>query len=368
LEEDFEEWKDRFIRYLKDQSSSTTLDDNENEQEAYPELDFKIEFENEENGFNNTHHHYPSSEITASTKFYFSNFNSLCVEKRELRSDTSNGSTIHLEFDISNLKTINYETADNLAILPKISEEVVNRVGDVLGYDLTSYFKISPILNKKKKFKFPFPTPTTIQTFLTNYCDLISIPRRSTITSILPYITDEGEYQNCKRLVKDKDCWKTEVEEMKRSFYEILELFPSLEIPLDHFIHVCPKLQPRYYTISSSSKVSPNIIHITVSVIREELDDLSTSDFPSHYEEDDDRVFHGVCTTYLSNLDPHYDSIQMFIRESSFFHPESLSTPLILIGPGFGLNHQPSIFIYTFYVSFFRNWICSYESIATREI
>jgi hypothetical protein len=64
--------------------------------------------------------------------------------------------------------------------------------------------------------------------------------------------------------------YKALIEDRKRSLFEVITAdFTSIKVPLDHFLHLAPRLQPRYYTISSSSNAHPNRIHLTVSVIEE---------------------------------------------------------------------------------------------------
>lgn len=43
----------------------------------------------------------------------------------------------------------------------------------------------------------------------------------------------------------------------KRTIVAVLEDLPSFKPPLDHLLELLPRLQARYYSISSSSKVSP---------------------------------------------------------------------------------------------------------------
>ena len=50
----------------------------------------------------------------------------------------------------------------------------------------------------------------------------------------------------------------------------VTRLCRDIEMPLEHFVQVCPRLLPRYYTISSSSKVFPRSVHATVSVLEKE--------------------------------------------------------------------------------------------------
>jgi len=75
-------------------------------------------------------------------------------------------------------------------------------------------------------------------------------------------------------------------------------------VPFLDFLEFCPKLQPRFYTISSSSLVQPKQVSITVS--------LST-----HHKQRG-RVYHGIATTYLCGLKPGKDQVCVFLRPSTF--------------------------------------------------
>lgn len=46
-----------------------------------------------------------------------------------------------------------------------------------------------------------------------------------------------------------------------RNILTILEDMPSLRPPIDHLCELMPRLQPRYYSIASSSKVIPCLNH-----------------------------------------------------------------------------------------------------------
>ena len=47
---------------------------------------------------------------------------------------------------------------------------------------------------------------------------------------------------------------------------DILEVFPSLRLPLDVIVQKCSTIMPRYYTIASSSLMHPTDLHIAVSL------------------------------------------------------------------------------------------------------
>ena len=85
---------------------------------------------------------------------------------------------------------------------------------------------------------------------------------------------------------------------------------------------MAPRLQPRFYSISSSPKQSPDSIHITCGVV---IDTTATG-----------RQHEGVCSNYLKRMSVG-DRIPIFVRHSHFKLPKQPSTPIVMIGPGTGL-------------------------------
>jgi len=108
----------------------------------------------------------------------------------------------------------------------------------------------------------------------------------------------------------------------KIGFFDIITKFCKSvnSIPLERLIQICPHLQPRYYTIASSSSVHPSSVHLTVSVLQDERKDGT--------------LFKGVCSNYLSH---EKGSVRVFCRDSTFRLPEDVSKPIIMIGPGTGV-------------------------------
>ena len=53
----------------------------------------------------------------------------------------------------------------------------------------------------------------------------------------------------------------------RRSVLEVLADFPSACPPLEWLLTVVPRLQPRYFSISSSLKLHPNTVHLTVAIV-----------------------------------------------------------------------------------------------------
>lgn len=110
-----------------------------------------------------------------------------------------------------------------------------------------------------------------------------------------------------------------------RNIVHILEAIKSCKPPIDHLCELLPRLQPRYYSISSSSKLHPTTVHVTAVLV--------------NYETPTGRINKGVATTFMANKTPDAENsrVPVFIRKSQFRLPTKTETPIIMIGPGTGL-------------------------------
>jgi sulfite reductase (NADPH) flavoprotein alpha-component len=83
------------------------------------------------------------------------------------------------------------------------------------------------------------------------------------------------------------------------------------------------KLQPRLYSISSSPKAHPGEVHLTVAVVRYELNG---------------RPRKGACSTFLAERVAGDIRVPVFIHKSPHFRvPSDGTTPIIMVGPGTGI-------------------------------
>ena len=109
----------------------------------------------------------------------------------------------------------------------------------------------------------------------------------------------------------------------QRSLLQVLEAFPSTQPPIDVLLELLPKLQPRYYSISSSPKKHPDSIHVTAAVV--------------DYETKIGVQMGGVCTSWLAAMTAGAASVPIFVRQSTFRLPSKDSLGVVMIGPGTGL-------------------------------
>ncbi|XP_056176017.1 NADPH-dependent diflavin oxidoreductase 1 isoform X6 [Syzygium oleosum] len=104
---------------------------------------------------------------------------------------------------------------------------------------------------------------------------------------------------------------------------EVLQDFPSVQLPLEWLVQLIPPLKTRAFSISSSPSAHPNQVHLTVNVVS----------WMTPFKRN--RV--GLCSMWLANLDPNQVGacIPAWFQKGSL-PPPPPSLPLILIGPGTG--------------------------------
>lgn len=356
LEGDFETWKDNVLwpalmgRYVKKGAmKKATVENGEGGKKtaALPPCPYTVEYlQTAAVGITSS----PDSSIQTSSKHYSQAVDCPVVASRELRDPSDPGSTIHMEIDISkHMDTMKYTTADNLGILPKNDDATVKAVADALNFDLDRVFHLLPSNNdnikkdgggsaesSSSKHTLPFPTPCTVRECLERYCDLTGPPRRSDLKQLAPYAQNDMDRKALLRMSskEGKAEYKEKIIEAHVGIADIVtRLCTSIVCPLEHFIMVCPRLQPRYYTISSSSTVYPTTIHITLAVLETEKKVAGAAG---------GGVFRGLCSGYLAGL-KNGDLIRAFVRESTFRLPKQVGRPVIMFGPGTGIAPMRAI-------------------------
>jgi NADPH-ferrihemoprotein reductase len=326
LEGDFENWKDNVLwptlknEYLKDVVVRKVVQDS-----PLPETPYVIEYVAKESKMAEMISEVqPDEKMHSSSRHYFTSVDCPTTVVRELRNAQDGGSTVHIEIDTSRAKDFTYKTADNLGVLAANRGEIVTAVAKALKYDLDAMFTVKAAPNHEWH-GHPFPQPLTVRECLERYCDLTSPPRRSDLKLLAGYALDPVDRKALLRLAskEGKAEYKDKITNAQVGLVDLLKLCPSINAPLDHFIHFCPRLQPRFYTISSSSSVHPKSVHLTVAVVQTTKKDGS--------------IYKGICSGHLAGQVPGVSICRIFCRDSTFRLPKDTSRPIIMIGPGTGI-------------------------------
>lgn len=292
----------------------------------------------------------------------------VCKELRQVTDVGAGKTTKHLDFCIKQINTIKqiqgfpaleWKTADNLEILPRNPEVLVDWFATRLGVEdkLNSSLTFVRAPGVQKAVKMPFPTPCLARDALELYCDLSAAPTRAAARHLAAFATNEEDRAFLKSLLQDKETYKWLVgQKVQLSFREFFELFlPSAEVDLGTFLQVCPRQKSRPYTIASSSLEDPHRIGVCVSMVLQDAlpslaelaEELATRGHPvpkaserlaiAANQGTKPRRFEGLCSTMLCNRSVEDDKLMIFARTSSFRLPQKTSSPVVMIGAGTGI-------------------------------
>ncbi|CAL8331312.1 unnamed protein product [Arctogadus glacialis] len=256
------------------------------------------------------------------------------IESQNLQTAKSNRSTIFVRLHTNNHENLGYRPGDHLGIFPGNHEDLVMSLIDKL--------EDAPPVNQIVRVEFLEERNTALGV-ISNWTDEIRIPP-CTISQVFQYFLDittppspvllqqfaslaTNEKQRNKLEVLSKGL--QEYEEWKwfnnPTLVEVLEEFPSIQMPSTLLLTQLPLLQPRYYSISSSPDVHPGEIHLTVAVVSYRPRD---GEGPIH---------HGVCSSWLNRIEEG-EMVPCFVRGAPLFQlPKDHKVPCILVGPGTGI-------------------------------
>ncbi|MCJ1454826.1 hypothetical protein MMC28_005179 [Mycoblastus sanguinarius] len=271
------------------------------------------------------------------------------AESREIFT-VKDRNCLHMEIDVKG-SNLSYQTGDHIAVWPTNAGREVDRFMNVLGLSEKRHTVIS-VKGLDPTARVPFPTPTTYDAAVRYHMEICGPVSRQFVSSLAPFAPDESSKAEMTRLGNDKDYFQDKVSSQYLNIAQVLERVNSQNkwttVPFTIMIEGINKIQPRYYSISSSSLVQKDKISITAVV--EEIRVPGS-----------DNIVKGVTTNYLLALkqmqhgdphpDPHgltyeikgprnkYDGIHVpvHVRHSNFKLPSDPSKPIIMVGPGSGV-------------------------------
>ncbi|KAL0433904.1 UNVERIFIED_CONTAM: NADPH-dependent diflavin oxidoreductase 1 [Sesamum latifolium] len=292
----------------------------------------------------------------------------LRMTKSHLLSRPDSGKDVsHFEFDAVS-SSIDYEVGDVLEVLPGQSPAAVDAFIRRCGLNPESYITVvvQPRDAENHHFLNPPLSPVKLKSFIEltmdvasaslgaislSYCTVEQIYllqekkgkdyiliigwlnsyicsagfEKSVISQVMSFFaTAEHEKERLQYFASPEgrdDLYQYNQKE-RRTVLEVLEDFPSVQMPFEWLVQLVPPLKTRAYSISSSHSAHPNQVHLTVSVVS----------WTTPYK----RKRTGLCSAWLASLDPEQRVfIPAWFRKGSL-PPPPPSLPLILIGPGTG--------------------------------
>lgn len=257
---------------------------------------------------------------------------------------------LHMEIDLTG-SNVTYTTGDHIAIWPTNAGKEVDRFLRVFGL-IDKRHTVIDVKGLDTTSKVPFPTPTTYDTVARYQMEICAPVSRQFVASLSAFAPSEESRTYMTTLGGDKEQFQEKVSSKYLNIAQVLEVVAPEQIwstiPFSLLIEGINKIQPRYYSISSSSYVDRHVVSITAVVESIKIPGAN-------------HVLKGVTTNYLlalkqhqhgdPNPDPHgltyqitgprnkYDGVHVpvHVRHSNFKLPSDPSKPIIMVGPGTGI-------------------------------
>ncbi|XP_007936474.1 nitric oxide synthase, brain [Orycteropus afer afer] len=256
------------------------------------------------------------------------------LSRQNLQSPKSSRSTIFVRLHTNGNQELQYQPGDHLGVFPGNHEDLVNALIERLkdAPPANQLVKVEMleerntalgvISNWTDEHRLP---PCTIFQAFKYYLDITTPPTPLQLQQFASLATNEKEKQRLLVLSKGLQ----EYEEWKwgknPTIVEVLEEFPSIQMPATLLLTQLSLLQPRYYSISSSPDMYPEEVHLTVAIVSYRTRD---GEGPIH---------HGVCSSWLNRIQAD-EVVPCFVRGAPSFHlPPNPQVPCILVGPGTGI-------------------------------
>lgn len=236
----------------------------------------------------------------------------------ELLAPAAARSTKHIEILVPEKSS--YRAGDHIGILPENPSASVELAAKLCNLRLEDIVIIKS--REQSVDTFPLNQPITVQNLLRSLVDLHGPVSRQEIRLLAEYCRCPPEQKKLQALADAEFSEKVLAYEL--NILDLCQQFRSIDCSLDLLLSARPPLKPRYYSISSSPLLQPEIASITVGV--------------QEHMTKGNQLFKGVCSHYLARKTAK-SSIQGFIKDtkSHFRLPDDPLQDIILIGPGTGL-------------------------------
>ncbi|XP_016046155.1 nitric oxide synthase 1 [Erinaceus europaeus] len=256
------------------------------------------------------------------------------LSRQNLQSPKSSRSTIFVRLHTNGNQELQYQPGDHLGVFPGNHEDLVTALIERLedAPPINQLVKVElleerntalgVISNWTDEHRLP---PCTIFQAFKYYLDITTPPTPLQLQQFASLATSEKEKQRLLVLSKGLQ----EYEEWKwgknPTIVEVLEEFPSVQMPATLLLTQLSLLQPRYYSISSSPDMYPDEVHLTVAVVS------------YHTRDGEGPIHNGVCSSWLNRIQAE-EVVPCFVRGAPSFHlPRNPQVPCILVGPGTGI-------------------------------
>jgi cytochrome P450 / NADPH-cytochrome P450 reductase len=241
------------------------------------------------------------------------------------QSDGDSRSARHIELQLP--AGMEYQTGDHLGVLPRNNIDQIRRVMARFGLDAGTYVTINPT-GGGTYTHIPLGESAPLLGILGACVELQDVASRNDLAVLARYATDPDQAAELTTMSGLDDAgraaYREKVATPRRSVLELLDDFPSIDLPFNVYLELLPPMRPRYYSISSSPAVT-NTCDLTVGVVHGRA-------------RSGDGYFNGVASNHLASS--MQNSTQFtFVRKPTipFRPPANPHIPMIMVGAGTGM-------------------------------
>lgn len=222
------------------------------------------------------------------------------IGRTRLNKSGSSKETWHLDLDLTG-SGIDYQVGDSLGVFPRNDPALVDAVTTALG--------AAPDLAVGGR---------PLREALTNDVALGLAP--DTLFQLFSYISGGERRQKAKTLASGGD---PDGDAATLDVLAALQKFAGIRPDPEAFIEALDPLQPRLYSISSSPKVTPGRVSLTVDAVRYTIGQ---------------RRRLGVASTFFADRIAVGERLNAYVQKAHAFGlPADPSIPVVMIGPGTGI-------------------------------
>jgi sulfite reductase (NADPH) flavoprotein alpha-component len=222
------------------------------------------------------------------------------LSRTVLNRPGSEKETWHVEIDLAS-SGLDYTVGDSFGLFPTNDPPLVDAVIEALGAPAD----------------FPIGGRTLREVLL----DSVSpAPAPDMLFQLFSYITGGERRIKARALATGED---PDGDAATLDVLAAIEKFPGIRPDPEAFIEALDPLQPRLYSISSSPKLNPGRVALTVDAVRYAIGK---------------RRRLGVASTFLAERVTPSDPIKVYVQKAhGFALPADPAVPIIMIGPGTGV-------------------------------
>lgn len=156
---------------------------------------------------------------------------------------------------------LTYQEGDHLGVFPRNCKETVQRI--LKRFRLNGKDHVIITASGRTFSHLPLDRPVRLVDLLSQSVEVQETATRAQIRELAAYTVCPPHKRELEALLED-GVYEELVLKNRVSMLDLLEKYEACEMPFERFLELLPSLKPRYFSITSSPKESPNRVSITI--------------------------------------------------------------------------------------------------------